>query len=298
MVSKKTVRKTSKKKRVLSDEEKEQARQKRIQNGADKFNEMLAVTRPGIQRTAITEPVTFQKIEQTGLEISDVFYVQPGKLQPNPLNDYTPLEAAEMAELMADITDKGIIVPLLARQDDVLICGHNRLAAAISLNLDRVPLQRVLGKLTPELEKDIMKSENDRRRGGNWSKEKKIEFIQEQFSEEIQQDNRGGDFGNQYTGGKSSMNFGQKNISKQIEKKSRGKITEGTAKRIVSEIRKKQAKKAVKPVQKEQAPVILKAIRFRSAVNRELQQVRPVVAKELLKHLDDLRKEVRKVANE
>ena len=90
-----------------------------------------------------------------------------------------------------------------------------------------------------------MKSENDRRRGGQWSREQKEKFIREKFGEEIHVDNRGGDFGNQHTGGKSSMNFSQKpgDLAQKIEKQSRGRITAGTAKRIVADLRKKTPKK-------------------------------------------------------
>jgi len=238
---KKATTEPAKKKKVASPPRTEAAqRRARIRKGADDFRAMLAVPRPGMKQTAITEKTTAQKIARVGLEISDVFYVSPAKLKPNPLNEYPPLDDDELAELVADIRAKGVIVPLLSRTDDVLICGHNRRAAALRAKLDRVPVQRVLGELSPELERDIMRSENDRRRGGNWTKAKKEKFVQENFGAAIEKTGHGGRRGNQYTGGQGSMN-----LAREIEKKSRGKISEGTAKRIVSEIRKKKTGKKV-----------------------------------------------------
>ena len=46
-------------------------------------------------------------------------------------------------------------------------------------------LQRILSPLTDVLEREIMESENDRRRGGNWSRAEKERFIRENFGEEL-----------------------------------------------------------------------------------------------------------------
>lgn len=212
----------------------------RLRKDAAKFKEMLSVPRPGMSRAGrnaqTIEPAIFRK---KGLDLSDLLYLDPRELSPNPLNEYPPLTAAEMEELSRDISEKGIIVPLISRLDGVLVCGHNRLAAALSLELERVPVQRILGELTPELEKDIMKSENDRRRGGRWTKEQKEEFIRKNFEEQIEKSKLGGDR-RSADADQSSLNIGR-----EIEKKSRGKIPSGTARRIVAKIKKERPKKIV-----------------------------------------------------
>ena len=201
----------------------------RDKKDAARFMENLAVERPGtkrpeIKQTAIESKQSAKKLKQQGLELSDIFYVDPRRLKPNPLNEYPPLEDEELAELSADIAEKGVLVPLLARTDDVLICGHNRRVAAIKAGKDLVPLQRVIGNLSPELQRDIMKSENDRRRGGAWSKDKKVQFITENFGEDIEQAKHGGARrGKDQPSLKVENNGGD--IAKKIEKKSRGKIS-------------------------------------------------------------------------
>ena len=189
-------------------------------------------------------PQNVEEVQVGGLRLSQIEYVSPEVLTPNPLNEYPPLAEDEMAELMEDITDKGILVSLLAKPDGVLLCGHNRRVAALSLALPLVPLQRVLSPLTPEEEKDIMRSENDRRRGGNWPKDRKVDFIREHFADELKADGRGGarrgqKFSEPLKGGAS--------LAKQIEVKSRGKIAEGTAKRLLADIRKEDRKEERKP---------------------------------------------------
>ena len=173
--------------------------------------------------------------EIAGLRLSAIEYLRPERLRPNPLNDYPPLDEDEFRELKEDIEEKGVLVSLMARPDGVLLCGHNRLRAAQALKLPLVPVQIVMSPLTPELEREIMKSENERRRGGGWSREKKLDFIREHFGDSLGVPSaRGGNRGNQHTGGRQSS----LNLATEIEKKSRGRITEGTAKRLVSELRK------------------------------------------------------------
>lgn len=211
--------------------------EERLRRDAEKFKEMLSVPRPGISREL--SPVESPVLKKKGIELSDIQYVSPHKLKPNPLNEYPLLADEEMDELVHDIEEKGILVPLIAKLDDMLLCGHNRRIAAIRATLDLVPVQRILTELSAALERDIMKSENDRRRGGRWSKEKKEAFIREHFGEEMQQDNRG-------LNRKAPKKFnelsqtGGTDLARQIEKKSRGRIPEGTAKRIVAKIRKER----------------------------------------------------------
>ncbi len=227
---------------MMSDEksiDKEKAREERLRRDAERFRENISIPRPGTKTSVAADlPV----LKRHGIELSDVLYVATSTLAANPLNDYPPLAAPEMAELVTDIKEKGILVPLISRPDGVIVCGHNRHTAAIAAELERVPVQRILSPLTDELEREIMKSENDRRRGGNWSREEKEKFIRENFGEAIAEDRRGGDR-------KSAKAKDQKlnspligsgsGLADEIEKKSRGRISKASAKVIVAGMRKK-----------------------------------------------------------
>lgn len=217
-------------------------REERLKRDAEKFQANLKVTRPGFgegfssRSGASIEPQDSLKAGRDRIELSGILWIDPEQIKENPYNDYPPLTGEELLELAKDIAQKGVLVPLIVRvSEDVLICGHNRRRASIEAKEPKVPVQRVLRLLTEEEEREIMKSENDRRRGGNWSKEKKEEFIREHFGDVIHNVSHGGNRGNQYTGGQGSMN-----LATEIKKKSRGNITEGTAKRIVSDMRKEK----------------------------------------------------------
>jgi hypothetical protein len=229
---------------MLTELEKEQKREAKLKRDIAKFKANIAIPRPGTSGAILQTDIPV--LEKHGIELSDILYLTLADLRDNPLNQYPPLSDEELEELTEDIREKGILIALIVKQDGTIVCGHNRKRAGIKAGLVRGPAQQILSALTPELERDIMKSENDRRRGGQWSKEQKEKFIQENFEAEIQTDNRGGDHGNQYTGGKSSVNLGQgeTNLARKIEKQSRGRITSGTAKRIIADIRKKTPKKA------------------------------------------------------
>lgn len=227
--------------------DKERAREERLRRDAERFRENISIPRPGTKTSVADLPV----LKRHGIELSDVLYVPTSTLSANPLNDYPPLAAPEMAELVTDIKEKGILVPLISRPDGVIVCGHNRHTAATAAGLERVPVQRILSPLTDDLEREIMKSENDRRRGGNWSREEKEKFIRENFGEAIAEDRRGGDR-------KSAKVKDQKlnspligsgsGLADEIEKKSRGRISKASAKVIVAGMRKKGVSPASPPV--------------------------------------------------
>lgn len=277
--------------------------EERVAKDVERFKQNLAIPRPGFQnvdmRLSRPEREVFVK---RGLELSDLQYIRPQELKPNPLNDYPPLAEDEMAELRTDIGSKGVLVPLIARVDNVLLCGHNRLAAALALELERVPVQRILGTLTPELEKDIMKSENDRRRGGKWSREKKEQFILEHFGEQLAKDKRGGDHTSVAAKEQKfneSLLSDTQNIAVAIEKKSRGRIARGTAQRLVTKLR-KQKGLGKKPVRKAKTPPAF----FKEMVGllhdfEKLVRIQEVADIRLaLRYLADVDKRLRKVVRE
>lgn len=277
---------------ALSEEEKaekERRKEDRAKKQAAEFAKTLEAPRPGVRRIS-PEEIRPQEDLNTGkerLELSGILWLSPEQLQENPYNDYPPLSGEELMELAKDIAEKGVLVPLIVRvSEDVLICGHNRRRASIEAKEPKVPVQRILRLLSEEEEREIMKSENDRRRGGNWSKEKKVEFIREHFGERLEEDNRGAhkkqsgkNFSEVLDGNdqkfteplieseaeieKSSTNHESireslnkppgKNFTEvlekkpaslaaEIEEKSRGKITKGTADRLLSDMRKEKKK--------------------------------------------------------
>ena len=235
----------------MTEKTEQEIKEERKQKRLDKwFQDTIAPARAGVDTSPILKN---ESVIKKGIELSEIYWYSPEQLKENPLNAYAPLSDDELLELMEDIKEKGIIVSLIAKKignEMILLCGHNRRRAAARLKLPKVPVQLILSPLTPKLEKEIMHSENDLRRGGSWSKEKKIEFILEHFADNLSKDNRGGDRKSKPS---QDQKFNElllddpKNMAKIIEESSKGNITEGTAKRLLSEIKKKKLVKKEKP---------------------------------------------------
>lgn len=104
--------------------------------------------------------------EKTGLRLSDVFYVNPSELRPNPFNKVLfKKESEEYFERMTDdIRTRGILVPLIAKNDGTLLAGHNRLEIAQRLKLTKIPVQYLEDKLSEENEKEFIVKDNIFRR--------------------------------------------------------------------------------------------------------------------------------------
>lgn len=274
---------------MTPEELKAKKREDRFNREVRKFNENISIPRPG---TSATPSADLPVLKKHGIELSDILYLTLADLQDNPLNEYAPLADDELAELTEDIRQKGILVALIVKQDGTIVCGHNRKRAGIAAGLVRGPAQQILSELTPELERDIMKSENDRRRGGQWSKEQKERFIRENFGVEITTDNRG-------LNRKDARKFtelsqeGSTDLARKIEKQSRGRITAGTAKRIVADMRKKAPKKPASGSQRLSA----KEKRREEKLQARLETIRGVIAV-LEKKLVNARGEEKSVLNE
>jgi hypothetical protein len=101
-----------------------------------------------------------------GIRLSDVIRESPKKLRANSLNsDFFAEETSEYFEnLRRDVKERGILVPLVARQDGTLLAGHNRLQIAQELNLPFVPVQYVLDALSEDEERTFVISDNLLRR--------------------------------------------------------------------------------------------------------------------------------------
>ena len=157
--------------------------------------------------------------------LSDVYQVEPESLIDNEENpELFREESQEYFEtLEADIKERGILVPLIARQikgqpgspsrDKLghlmlrgrLLAGHNRLVIARRLGLARVPVQFVESELTPEQERALVIKDNLYRR--QLTQEDRIRLYRvliPDFDKRIQKETRGGDHVTQGAKGKPS----------------------------------------------------------------------------------------------
>ena len=101
-----------------------------------------------------------------GVRLSDVIQESPKKMRANPLNsDFFTEETSEyFKNLRRDVKERGIVVPLIAKQDGTLLAGHNRLRIAQELRLSLVPVQYVLEELSEEAERKFVINDNVLRR--------------------------------------------------------------------------------------------------------------------------------------
>lgn len=185
--------------------------------------------------------------QATGLPLSAVFPVKLTEIRESEENKkaFSPLDEPDFERLKADIKERGILVPLILKSDNTLLAGHNRLRAAQELELEVVPAQYVRTMLSPEQEKVFVIKDNLLRR--QLTAPQKERLILDLYGREIEKDNRGGDRGNQYTGGKSAKSSSEplaKKVSNEIG------IPEGTAKRILANARKKSLSERTKSPQK------------------------------------------------
>jgi ParB-like chromosome segregation protein Spo0J len=101
-----------------------------------------------------------------GIKLSDIERVSVNLLKHNPLNQqYFFTESPQYFDkLREDIRERGIIVPLIAKEDGTLLAGHNRLQLAKELGYDTVPVQYALEDLSGDEEKGFLIKDNLLRR--------------------------------------------------------------------------------------------------------------------------------------
>lgn len=154
----------------------------------------MSVKKPKLQNNPLAWMQTKQ-VELQGTRLSDVQHVAPRILKANPLNsDFFREESDDyFSKLREDVRERGIIVPLLAKKDDTLLAGHNRLRVAIELGLESVPVQYVLDSLPEKAEREFIIKDNLYRRQftttewiGLYKK------LYPDFDDLIQQETRGG----------------------------------------------------------------------------------------------------------
>ena len=169
--------------------------------------------------------------------LSDIKLLPILQIKENSDNMLFPVISEEEREaLKEDIQEKGILIPLVLNQDNTLLGGHIRYSIAKELGFDKVPVRYVSEKLDEEEAIKFMIRDNLLRR--QLTKEQKKELIKRLYGKELYEDRRGGDRKTEKATVKGS-------IAEKIEKETG--IPTGTAKGIVSEIRKeKQLKKESK----------------------------------------------------
>ncbi len=134
--------------------------------------------------------------QRSAMNVTEVKQVSVHKLHINPSNaEFFPLEDEQRFEqLKNDIRERGIIVPLLAKKDDTLLAGHNRLKAALELGLEYVPVQYVQEQLSEDQEREFLIKDNLLRRqfsGSEWIAI--YRKLYPDFDQRIAERKRGGD---------------------------------------------------------------------------------------------------------
>ncbi len=188
---------------------------------------------------AVDEIVAYEQYVPAGAKLSPVKYVPTKELRENPLNKkYFKAENEDYVQkLTEDIKARGIIVPLIAKPDGLLLAGHYRLYVAKDIELPMVPVQHVLSDLTVEQEREFLLKDNVLRR--QLTPPQKEHLIRELYGGEIFRDRRGGDRKSTQAKIKSSHEP-LKPLHKKVEEDTGGQITAGTAKRMLAKIRKER----------------------------------------------------------
>ena len=258
-----------------------------------------------------------KQVEIQGIQLSDVQHVSPHNLKANPLNsDFFREESNDyFSKLRDDVRERGIIVPLLAKKDDTLLAGHNRLRVAIELGLESVPVQYVLDVLPEKAEREFIIKDNLYRRQftttewiGLYKK------LYPDFDDLIQQETRGGglkwtkstddesktehsvlldehsSLPKRLTAQVIADDTGQKlsAVQKQLTKYRKGLTSDNkTAPNI--ELKRKESSKDVHETITDEAEKYLKKI------HKSLQLQNPKTIRAVIKKLDSLREELQKM---
>lgn len=101
-----------------------------------------------------------------GIQLSAVEYILTSQLKNNPQNEEIFTEESEeyFEQLRNDIRERGILVPLIATKEGLILAGHNRLRIAKEIGLERVPCQFVSEALTDTQQLEILIKDNVLRR--------------------------------------------------------------------------------------------------------------------------------------
>jgi ParB-like chromosome segregation protein Spo0J len=133
--------------------------------------------------------------QQMGLRLSEVVKIAPTLLKANKRNqEFFKQESTQYFErLRSDIRERGIIVPLIAKDDNTLLAGHNRLLVALEVGLAEVPVQYVEDELSEQQEREFLIKDNLLRRqlsAAEWIET--YRKLYPNFDERIFEEHRGG----------------------------------------------------------------------------------------------------------
>jgi ParB-like chromosome segregation protein Spo0J len=100
------------------------------------------------------------------VKLSEIKTVAPGKLKRNMENSkyFKTIDGSQLDQLVNDIKNRGILVPLVAKSDGTLLAGHRRLMVAKHLKMKYVPVQYIEQKITKKQEKEFIIKDNLLRR--------------------------------------------------------------------------------------------------------------------------------------
>ena len=191
-------------------------------------------------------------------EPGDVEQWPVDKLREHPENSrfFSPLTGTDFERLKADIQENGMHDAIIVTTHDgkereqgdtlTVLSGHNRLNAARELGMITVPV-RVIKFPRPEYAVRFMIRDNLLRR--QLKPEQVKALIGELYGAELQKDGRGGDRGNQHTGGKVAKVTNELlakpqpvSLSKRVSKELG--ISESTAKQHLAALRNPEGKTA------------------------------------------------------
>jgi len=97
-----------------------------------------------------------------GLELSDIAYKPASWFRENPANAiFRPLKSeAYLADLKRTIKKHGIVTPLVAMPDGLLIQGESRLLVARKLGIAKIPVMLILSPLSTEEQERVLILDN------------------------------------------------------------------------------------------------------------------------------------------
>lgn len=133
---------------------------------------------------------------RTGVSLSDIKNMAVDDIRTNPQNTvFFVRESTEYFQrLREDIEKRGVVVPLLVKQDGMLLAGHNRLQIAREIGLRFVPVQTVQEELSERQEQEFIINDNLLRR--HLSIEERIRLYKmlfPEFESVLAASKRGGD---------------------------------------------------------------------------------------------------------
>jgi hypothetical protein len=280
----------------------------------------MSVKKPRLQNNPLSWMET-KKVEIQGTRLSDVQHISPFKLKQNPLNsDFFREEGDDYFErLQNDIQERGIIVPLLAKKDDILLAGHNRLRVALKLGLETVPVQYVLDTLAESAEREFIIKDNLYRR--QFSTAEWIHLYKKlypDFDHQIQQETRGGGqkwakaasktehsvlLGDEslpstpqrLTAQKIADDTGQNlsAVQKQLTKYRKEKGALGTSEQVLNAKKKSLLDK--QPTKPPKSTILEESVSFFLSLEKNVEQENPAVIRQIIKKIDALKQKLERL---